>query len=260
MLLTRTHALNSKHGMMEGVRYMSLQSDIVEENRRIEEYNRRLEAYNRSINLFRSVRGDNGVDAQVAALREIYRYVLMLYFRIGQNNNNNNNEYQHLVEDCAQETIIIVMYKLESVRREGLFLAWVKQIAIRVYFDQIKKDKRENIASVSLDDLRPGEEWVLNEERIQIDAKKFDMEEDVTALIRRYEVRALMLEAIDTMKSKQQQQTIICLFILNMSMNETAEKLGVTSNYLRGLKMRGLRKMKDILSTPEFQEKLKKLV
>ncbi|WP_197528185.1 RNA polymerase sigma factor [Posidoniimonas polymericola] len=144
------------------------------------------------------------------------------------------------LEDCAQESLLRVLDKLEQFDSRSQFVTWATAIAIRVALGQLRRSRWKD---VSLSDLVPAtdlpsrdrtaDEWApdaLMQRRDLLDALNTSIHRDLT----------------------DRQRTALLAELKGMPQDEIAEQLGSNRNALYKLTHDARKKLKERLEAAGF--------
>jgi RNA polymerase sigma-70 factor (ECF subfamily) len=86
-------------------------------------------------------------DDALRDLREILVYGMRAYLAEDHGNNSvYGSEARQIVEDCVQETLLIIKRKIGTFRGESRFTTWATTIAIRQLLGELRRRKWENLS------------------------------------------------------------------------------------------------------------------
>ena len=142
-------------------------------------------------------------------------------------------------EEAAQEAVLKAFIHIRSFRRESKFSTWLIQITINEARMKLRKDHR--YLYDSLDEPKTDEErdyWPLD---------FADWREIPSQALEQKELRETLNRAVDSLSPKYR-EVLICRDIQELSIEETAQVLGISiSNVKTGL-MRARLQMRDALA------------
>ncbi|TWT66948.1 RNA polymerase sigma factor [Posidoniimonas polymericola] len=173
-------------------------------------------------------------DSALAELREL----LLRNLRSGLSDRPRADD--SFLEDCAQESLLRVLDKLEQFDSRSQFVTWATAIAIRVALGQLRRSRWKD---VSLSDLVPAtdlpsrdrtaDEWApdaLMQRRDLLDALNTSIHRDLT----------------------DRQRTALLAELKGMPQDEIAEQLGSNRNALYKLTHDARKKLKERLEAAGF--------
>ncbi|MEW5941518.1 MAG: sigma-70 family RNA polymerase sigma factor [Chloroflexota bacterium] len=134
-----------------------------------------------------------------------------------------NPEFEFLIEDTAQETLLVVMKSLETFEGRSQFTTWVYKIAIRVALNELRRRKWRD---VSLEGL---EEDEREEGKTRQFASSDPQPESVierTDLLRR--VQQILMEEL----TPRQRAAMDAIHMQGVPMEEVARRMGTNRNAL----------------------------
>jgi RNA polymerase sigma-70 factor (ECF subfamily) len=139
-----------------------------------------------------------------------------------------------LTDDAYQNSLLIAYEKLDSLRDETKFKAWIYKIATNESYRLLKKNKNE----ISVDDYFNTEESICKTAELQIILKE---------------------EKIDVMKALQklsynQKRLMVMMYYWNLGYKEISSVLKLSVNTLRVQNHRALGRLREILKG-EINEK-----
>lgn len=128
-------------------------------------------------------------------------------------------EIQHLAEDCAQESILIIQSKLEGFRGESQFMTWAYSIAIRVALGELRRRRwrQATIERAQLGQVLPA--WPIEEPGPE-------------RSLQQREAWALLTRLINTTLTPLQRTALVAHAFQGMPLDEVAEWLGSNRNSL----------------------------
>ena len=130
-----------------------------------------------------------------------------------------SDEAQHLAEDCAQESILIIQSKLDSFRGESQFMTWAYSIAIRVVLGELRRRRwrQATIERAQLGQALPV--WPIQEPGPE-------------RSLQQREAWTLLARLIDTRLTSLQRTALVAHAFQGMPLDEVAEWLGSNRNNL----------------------------
>lgn len=130
-------------------------------------------------------------------------------------------EFDDLIEDVAQETLMQVLKQLHTFEGKGKFTNWVYKISVRLALNELRRRKWRN---VSLDYL---EEEPENEGA----PFQFPSEDPLPETgVQRHEVMAQVQRAINEELTARQRAVMMAVVMQGVSMEEVARRLGSNRN------------------------------
>jgi RNA polymerase sigma-70 factor, ECF subfamily len=143
------------------------------------------------------------------------------------------------VEEAAQEAVLKAFTHIRSFRGESKFSTWLIQITINEARMKLRKDHRHLYDS--LDEPRTdeaGDYWPLD---------FADWREIPSEALERKELRGALNRALDSL-SPIYREVLICRDIQQLSIEETAQVLGISESNVRTRLMRARLQMRDALA------------
>ncbi|MFO1125878.1 MAG: RNA polymerase sigma factor [Methylocystis sp.] len=130
-----------------------------------------------------------------------------------------SDEAQHLAEDCAQESILIIQSKLDGFRGESQFMTWAYSIAIRVVLGELRRRRwrQATIERAQLGQTLPV--WPIQEPGPE-------------RSLQQREAWTLLTRLIDTKLTPLQRTALIAHAFQGMPLDEVAEWLNSNRNSL----------------------------
>lgn len=130
-----------------------------------------------------------------------------------------SDEAQHLAEDCAQESILIIQSKLEGFRGDSQFMTWAYSIAIRVVLGELRRRRwrQATIERAQLGQALPA--WPIQEPGPE-------------RSLQQREAWTLLKRLIDTKLTPLQRTALVAHAFQRMPLDEVAEWLGSNRNNL----------------------------
>ncbi len=130
-------------------------------------------------------------------------------------------EFDDLIEDVAQETLMRALKQLHTFEGKGQFTSWTYKIAVRLALNELRRRKWKN---VSLDYL---EEQPENEGA----PFQFPSEDPLPEIsVQRHEVMAQVQRAINEELTARQRAVMMAVVMQGVSMEEVARRLGSNRN------------------------------
>lgn len=130
-------------------------------------------------------------------------------------------EFDDLVKDVAQETLMRVLKQLDTFEGKGQFTNWVYKIAVRLALNELRRRKWRN---VSLDYLQ---------ETTEEGGAPFQFPSDdplPEANVQRREVMAEVQRAINEELTSRQRTVMLAVVVQGVPMEEVARRLGSNRN------------------------------
>jgi RNA polymerase sigma-70 factor (ECF subfamily) len=133
----------------------------------------------------------------------------------------NHPEFNDLVQDIAQETLMRVLKQLDTFEGKGQFTNWVYKISVRLALNELRKRKWRN---VSLDFLQEsGEEGGAP---FEFPASDPLPEEN----LQRSQAMQVVMRAITEELTAKQRSVMMAVIVQGVPMDVVAERLGSTRN------------------------------
>jgi RNA polymerase sigma-70 factor, ECF subfamily len=174
-------------------------------------------------------------DGDYEAFHElVYPYERAIYFAVKSVLQNEAD-----AEDAAQEAVLKAFIHIRSFRGESKFSTWLIQIAINEARMKLRKDHRHLYDS--LDEARTGEEgdyWPLD---------FADWREIPSEVLERKELREALNRAVDSLSPKYR-EVLICRDIQQLSIEETAQVLGISESNVKTRLLRARLQMRDAVA------------
>jgi RNA polymerase sigma-70 factor (ECF subfamily) len=142
-------------------------------------------------------------------------------------------------EEAAQEAVLKAFSHIRSFRGESKFSTWLIQITINEARMKLRKDHRHLYDS--LDEPKTGAEgdyWPLD---------FADWREIPSEALEREELRGALNQALDSLSPKYR-EVLICRDIQQLSIEETAQVLGISESSVKTRLMRARLQMRDALA------------
>lgn len=142
-------------------------------------------------------------------------------------------------EEAAQEAVLKAFTHIRSFRGESKFSTWLIQITINEARMKLRKDHRHLYDS--LDEPKTNEEgdyWPLD---------FADWREIPSEALEREELRGALNQAVDSLSPKYR-EVLICRDIQQLSIEETAQVLGISESNVKTRLMRARLQMRDALA------------
>ena len=142
-------------------------------------------------------------------------------------------------EEAAQEAVLKAFTHIRSFRGESKFSTWLIQITINEARMKLRKDHRHLYDS--LDEPKTSEEgdyWPLD---------FADWREIPSEALEREELRGALNRALDSLSAKYR-EVIICRDIQQLSIEETAQVLGISESNVKTRLLRARLQMRDALA------------
>lgn len=142
-------------------------------------------------------------------------------------------------EEAAQEAVLKAFTHIRSFRGESKFSTWLIQITINEARMKLRKDRRHLYDS--LDEPKTSEEgdyWPLD---------FADWREIPSEALEREELRGALNRALDSLSAKYR-EVLICRDIQQLSIEETAQVLGISESNVKTRLLRARLQMRDALA------------
>jgi RNA polymerase sigma-70 factor, ECF subfamily len=156
-------------------------------------------------------------DDALKDLREILIHGLRAYLSVDRAYNSaRGSEAGQIVEDCAQETLLIIKRKIGSFRGESRFTTWATTIAIRQLLGQLRRRKWNEL---SIDPSSIGRELPNRPvEALPPDTPEIALQQD--------EVWSLIKRIVEKDLTSKQRFVLIASAFQGMPLDLIADKLG----------------------------------
>jgi len=142
-------------------------------------------------------------------------------------------------EEVAQEAVLKAFKHLSSFRREAKFSTWLVQITINEARLKLRKDRRHLYESV--DEPQPDNEG-------EYFPKDYaDWREIHSETLQRRELREALKRALDSLAPKYR-EVLILRDVQHLSIEETAQALGLTTGNVKTRLLRARMQMRDALA------------
>ncbi|MBN2147926.1 MAG: RNA polymerase sigma factor [Anaerolineales bacterium] len=162
-------------------------------------------------------------DVQAAALSDLRQVVLNgLPYALSAHLPASHPEYEALVEEVAQETLLRVLDRLDSFEGRSQFTTWVHKIAIRLAFSELRRRRWKD---VSLD------EGMQDEDAPSI-PEPADPQASPEILTERSDLMVRIQQVIKEELSDRQRIALQAVAIQGMPMEEVARRMGMQRNAL----------------------------
>jgi RNA polymerase sigma-70 factor (ECF subfamily) len=123
---------------------------------------------------------------------------------------------KQIVEDCAQEALVIIKQKIDTFRGESRFTTWATTVAIRLLLGELRRQK---LNRVSIEDSSIGHNWPNRPlEALQSGNPEMALQQD--------EVWSLLKRIIDKDLTSRQRFVLIASAFQGMPLDLIAAKLG----------------------------------
>jgi len=184
---------------------------------------------------------------QRAAFSALYPYILRIAsYQVRMRYNVHREAAEPLAADCAQIALENIWKALDTLKDSGTFLSWVRTFVVRAIINTMKS---EPVDSPPVDNMRKLEDTTqaLNDEPegstepAEPQAEKD--EEEIEEVLRR------------CLRSKNQQQVIIEIFLNNRAVKQVAELLGKTPGNVSKLKHDALNSLRKCGEMRAWMEK-----
>ena len=142
-------------------------------------------------------------------------------------------------EEVAQEAVLKAFTHIRSFRRESRFSTWLIQITINEARMKLRKDRRHLYDSLDAPKTdEEGDYWPLD---------FADWREIPSQALERTELREALDRAMDSLSPKYR-EVLICRDIQQLSIEETAQVLGISLSNVKTRLMRARLQMRDALA------------
>ena len=159
---------------------------------------------------------------QETALGDLRRIIIKgLRYSLTQWLNPGDPQFETLIEDTAQETLIKVLDKLDSFEGRSQFTTWVLKIAVRIALTELR---RKRWRDVSLDE--PAENGAEPSDHT------VDPDVGTELSIEQMEIVDKLGQIMKEELSERQQQVMVAVGIQGMPLEETARRMGMNRNAL----------------------------
>lgn len=156
-------------------------------------------------------------------------YAFNLAFRMVKN--------REEAEEVAQDAFIKVYRSLDQFRGDSKFASWLYTI---VYREALNRLRKNNMATVDLEDAPVGEHWT-------------SQEDNGLELLKKEERSAMIRRALDQLRPAE--AAVLTLFYLEeMSLRETAEITDMTESNVKVLLFRGRKNLLDVMRSIHQKE------
>jgi len=142
-------------------------------------------------------------------------------------------------EDVAQEAVLKAFAHLAGFRREAKFSTWLVQITINEARLKLRKDRRHLYESV--------DERNTDDEGEYFPKDFADWREIPSETLQRRELREALRRALDALPSKYR-EVLILRDVQHLSIEETAQVLGLTTGNVKTRLLRARLRMRDALA------------
>lgn len=142
-------------------------------------------------------------------------------------------------EEVAQEAVLKAFKHLASFRREAKFSTWLIQITINEARLKLRKDRRHLYESV--------DEPKSDDDGDYIPKDYADWREIPSETLQRRELREALKRALDSLPSKYR-EVLILRDVQHLSIEETAQALGLTTGNVKTRLLRARMQMRDALA------------
>ncbi|MEX2144677.1 MAG: sigma-70 family RNA polymerase sigma factor [Anaerolineales bacterium] len=155
----------------------------------------------------------------------------------------NNAEFDDLVEDVTQETLLRVLSQLDSFEGKGKFANWVYKIAVRLALNELRRRKWRN---VSLDFLQQE----ADDGGVPFQFPSADPSPE--SMAERREIMHLVQHAINEELTAKQRAVMQAVVIYGVPMEEVARRIGRDRNAVYKLLHDARKRLKSHLKKSGF--------
>jgi RNA polymerase sigma-70 factor, ECF subfamily len=188
----------------------------------------------------RALRAD-GIEQDDALrdLREILIHGMRAYLAEDHGyNSGRGSEAKQIVEDCAQETLLIIERKIDTFRGESRFTTWATTIAIRQLLGELRQRKWKDL---SIDPSSIGRDLPKQPvEALQSDTPEMALEQD--------EVWSLLKRIVEKDLTSRQRFVLIASAFQGMPLDLIADKLGTNRDNVYKILHDARKKLKGCLT------------
>lgn len=157
-----------------------------------------------------------------AALQDLHRLLLKGLSRgLSKWLSSNNPEFDDLVEDTAQETLIRVLSQLETFEGRGKFEHWAYKISVRIALNELRRRKWKNVSLDYLQEENDGKKRAFQ-------FPSLDPSLD-TSLMRK-ELMNLIQRIIEEDLTPKQRKVMVAVLIQEVPMEEVARRINSNRN------------------------------
>jgi RNA polymerase sigma-70 factor (ECF subfamily) len=157
----------------------------------------------------------------------------------------NHPEFEFLVDEIAQETLLRVLDRLDTFEGRSQFITWVHKIAIRLAFSELRRRRWKD---VSLDAAMDNEDAPAMPEPV-------DPQTDPEIRAERNDLITKIYQVLAEELTEKQRMALMAVAMQGIPMEEVARKMGMQRNALYKLlhdaRKRLKLRMKAIGLTPE---------
>jgi RNA polymerase sigma-70 factor, ECF subfamily len=179
-------------------------------------------------------------DDALKELREILVHGMRAYFAEDRSGYNSaqGSEAGQIVEDCAQEALLIVQRKIGTFRGESRFTTWATTIAIRQLLGELRRRKWKDL---SIDPSSIGRDLPKQPvETLQSDTPEMALEQD--------EVWSLLKRIVEKDLTSRQRFVLIASAFQGMPLDLIADKLGTNRDNVYKILHDARKKLKGCLT------------
>lgn len=132
-------------------------------------------------------------------------------------------QYDDLIEEAAQDTLIRVLDKLETFEGRSKFTTWVHKIAVRIALTELRRKRWQDISLESVLETETGEMDL----ELAIDDKPGP---DVVA--EQEDLMVRLTRIIDEELTEKQRTAMVAISLKGMPLEEVARRMGTNRNAL----------------------------
>jgi RNA polymerase sigma factor (sigma-70 family) len=186
---------------------------------------KRLAKHHYAIAMYEACRQDKDHDRREQGYYELSRYLFRAAY----------NQWSELAEDATQRALLLVYEQIERCRSPGTFLAF----ALNKLRHAFKQEQRARGKEET--DPKPGPGSAKREGT------------DAWTYLEDQERCRMLLEAIQRLPNDLMRKAVLLKYFGGLSDTEIGERLGITANYVRVLRCRGIKRLqKDACLTEYF--------
>jgi RNA polymerase sigma-70 factor, ECF subfamily len=179
-------------------------------------------------------------DHQAAAVRDLRAYLLRaaryaLHRRASRPGHRVSADLDQMAEDCAQESLLAILARLDSFRGESRFTTWAYTFAVHA---ALVAARRSAWRTVSLDSILDGAEELHHLGEAAVAAG------DPDRMVRRREAWSVIREVLDHDLTDRQRQALNALVVEEVPLDELARHWGSNRNAIYKLVHDARRRLK----------------
>lgn len=149
-----------------------------------------------------------------------------------------SEEARQIVEDCAQEALLIIKRKVDTFRGESRFTTWATTVAIRQLLGQLRRQKWNHL---SIEDSRIGHDLPTRPiEALQSDSPEMALQQD--------EAWNLLKRIVEKDLTSRQRFVLVASVFQSMPLDLIAEKLGTSRDNIYKILHDARKKLKGCLT------------